>query len=675
MTGQGEWAAISVMARDKSQWATRKCADFAGRNSLLIRILLAAYVMLLACPIRYWSIENGPDRTWRFALNFAAANGYAPGRDYVYTTGPLAYLFFPQHNGANLQYALVFQSCLWLVLGAVIADVFLRSAFGIRNLALFTCFFSLAGSLFWFASFGPENLILAGALLLLIQFHLRGGWTRYGTALVFIGLLPLFKFSAALMGITALAGFWTERAIERRGTVARELPAALFIAALFIPVATAGGICLFLLPSKAAWSGLIRGSLEVMSGYTTAMSLAGPRLELVLAAEASAILIAALYLLTAESWAKARFYGLVLAGPYLFSLKHGFVRQDVHIVNFFCFIGLAMALMALTARLKGWSGRGMLVLLAFYALIWQETTFRIGPELAVTRSFGWDSVQMLAGLFPLNQLSKRLDSEIANFPEEERLDPELVTLIGNSPVASLSENFTNLAVAGLNISLYPTVQRFAAYTPYLDAWNASWIRDKGPRFLVFDGSAIDGRDSWTETPAMWLEIYRWYDTRKLGARNLLLERRATPRFDALETVAHARMALTGEVNLPQTSGQSSRPVFWSLKCGYSAVGSALKAVARTPGMGITVHERDGTTRTARVIPDLLVAPAMGNYLPTDLEEFAAVFQAEGEPGFSVDRIRLGGSGHVAYSNTCELTILRPVMMQPVLTPSQPYFKR
>lgn len=60
---------------------------------------------------------------------------------------------------------------------------------------------------------------------------------------------------------------------------------------------------------------------------------------------------------------------------------------------------------------------------------------------------------------------------------------------------------------------------------------------------MFDGKAIDERDAWAETPAMWLEIYRWYDTRFLGTRNLLLVRRAAPRFGALETIGKSKMGL------------------------------------------------------------------------------------------------------------------------------------
>jgi hypothetical protein len=113
------------------------------------RVLLYVYVLLIACPIRYWPVELGVDPTWRFALNYAAANGLTTGVDTVFTTGPLAYLMFPQDIGHNLIQGLLFQAGVWLVLAAIFADVFFRSRFPVRNLAPFgtwRCFRSFSDS-------------------------------------------------------------------------------------------------------------------------------------------------------------------------------------------------------------------------------------------------------------------------------------------------------------------------------------------------------------------------------------------------------------------------------------------------------------------------------------------------------------------------------------------------
>src|SRR5579863_9443239 len=107
----------------------------------LLRYLLFMYVVVVACPIRFWNLEPSVDNTWVYALNYAAAHGVT---GLIWSTGPLGYLMFPQDIGNNLSHALLFQSIAWLVLAIVFADLFFRSGYPLRNLAAFSAFFGLA---------------------------------------------------------------------------------------------------------------------------------------------------------------------------------------------------------------------------------------------------------------------------------------------------------------------------------------------------------------------------------------------------------------------------------------------------------------------------------------------------------------------------------------------------
>lgn len=623
---------------------------FLGSRSKLLRIALYLYVVLVACPIRYWPLGSTVDETWRFALNYAAAHGLAVGRDVIFPSGPLGYLVFPEHVGSNMEQGLLFQTGLWLSLAAILADVFFRAGFPLRNLALFSFCFALAAPLFWFNFLGAENLMLSGALILIVVFHLRGSFARYIAALVLVGLLPLFKLTAGMVGFTALTGFLVERAMLRRW---KALPEAALTAVVPAAVTIAG--CLCVMPSASSLLHYLRGSAELIGGYSAAMSYPGAHIELVSALEAAAVLVIMLWLQTVTSPRIARFQALLLAIPLFLSFKHGFVRQDNHIVNFFCFVALALALVSLTVSLHGKTAHRVVSLVILFFVIWQDNVGRFSVRSAVSESTGMEAVRMLWGALRFDRLKQRLDSEIAEFPEDLRIEPELVNMIGNAPVASLSTSFTNLAAARMRLALYPVVQRYAAFTPYLDELNAAWIRDKGPRFLVFDGSSIDDRDPWAETPAMWLEVYRWYETRLLGPRNLLLERRAGPRFTAFETIGRFRIVFPGELHLPV----SRDPVFWTMKCSHSTRGRLQALLFRIPRVNVTVHETGGVVRSARIIPEVLVSPVLGNYWPGKLSQFAAVFKPGFDQGYSVDQILFSDDGSASYSPSCEVEILRP----------------
>ncbi len=595
-----------------------------------LRLALFLFTLLLVCPIRFWPMGRDVDATWRFALNFAAAHGMVAGRDIVFTYGPLGYLLFPEHMGGNLAAGLAFQCALWLVLGAILFDLFFRVGLRVRNLALFVLCFVLAVPMFWFNSSGGENLLLAGAFLLIVVYQMRGSAWRYGAALVLVGVLPLFKLTASMVGFAALGGFAVARLLQQGK---KAFPLA--IATATVPVAVAVVLCLACLRSAHSFVLYLQGSGQLTSGFSAAMSASGSGWELGAAMVAAAIL--ALLLYWQRDPASARFYTLLLAIPLFVSFKHGFVRQDQHVINYFCFTALAASLLALGASLdrRKLPFVGLLGLVPL--MLWidgVQPVYLIAPAAEMA---GLGSAHMIANAIPVKDLRARLEAASAEYPEAQRLDPEIVARIGTSPVASLSIVYTNLAVAGLNLQLYPVFQRYAAFTPELDGRNATWVRDRGPRFLVFDGAAIDQRDAWAETPAMWLEVYRWYDTALLGRRHLLLERRSSPRFHELQHGEKQTLVLPGELNF--RAGAEAQ--FWSLACQPTLAGRLAQAVFRVPEVRMSIHRAGVPTRNVRVIPAVLSAPVPAA-LPVTLAEFAAVFGGKQLP--PADTLRFEGPG-------------------------------
>jgi hypothetical protein len=204
--------------------------------------------------------------------------------------------------------------------------------------------------------------------------------------------------------------------------------------------------------------------------------------------------------------------------------------------------------------------------------------------------------------------------------------------------------------------LYPVIRRYAAYTPYLDSLNAAWIREHGPEFLVFDGASIDDRDPWAETPAMWLEVYRWYDTRLLGSRNLLLQRRSQPRFKALQEFARLSMTFPGELRLPV----SDELAFWTMHCAYNIRGRLENMLLSGPMVFMSVTEQNGAARSKRVVPVMLTSPVPGKYLPGNRAEFADLFRQDAHPSYRVTRISFDTPERGTYHPSCDVRQFQPV---------------
>jgi hypothetical protein len=611
------------------------------------RLALYCYVVAAASPIRYWPLD-GKVATWVFALNYATAHGLKIGRDVLFTYGFLSYLTFPQAVGSNLGQGLISQTCLWFVLAWVMAGLFFRTNLPLRNLAAFSFFFALSTPLYWFDFGGVENLIL---VIILVEFHLyrlRGSRTHYLFALVAIGFIPLIKLSAGLIAAAGLVGFLADRVMRNGWKAKREIALALLI-----PAAITGALTMAALPQWQAMLLYLHSAIDLIGGYTTAMSLEGDFLVVAIAWVVLAVLVYLLWLQAKDNSGWARFSICIFAGPVLLSFKHGFVRQDVHVVNYFSFIALVIALISLKLPLERRRALPLGMSLLVFTVSWTLVSIN-SLGATVFMDFGPRDAKMAWNALRPEHLRRSLAPSAAAYRRKSVIELEIQTIVGAAPVAALSDNYSILGIGGWNLRFYPVIQMYAAYTPYLDGLNAAWIRDHGPRFLIFDGLAIDHRASWAATPATWLEVYRWYETRWLGSRNLLLQRQVTPRFTALDLIDRFTLSAPLSISLPA----SETPVFWTLRCGNSLIGEVRKLLFHVPESEMRIENEAGMVRRARVIPEMLGAPVMGTFLPANLTEFAAVFQAQGAIP-AVRKLAFGGPGIGDYASPCEGELMRP----------------
>ena len=618
--------------------------------------LLFLWTVLIACPIRYWPIDDSIDNTWVFAMNYAAAHGLAIGRDLIWTTGPIGYLAFPMDLGHNLKQALAFQCAVWVILIAIFLDLFFRARLPVRNLAYFSIFFSFSAPLYWFNFMGLENLLLAGVLILLVLARESGGRGRYVAALALTGVIPLIKLTGGMLAAGALFGFLADCALRnyKQGKSWPKEFTYQVALAIGIPLAAAAAGCWLFLPSLDAMIRYGKGSLEVVSGYSASMSVAGDPMEFAGVADVLIAIGAFLFVRNRSHRRTAWFLIALLAFPLLTSIKHGFVRQVTHVINFFGFAGLALALMALLLPLAGRrSIVAFLVLLNFAVLSLEYAFTKVGAGSALEEFAGVRGPRMALGALRLGHLQSVLEAS-TDYAPDARIEPQIRSIIGESSVASLSLVYSGSAVEGMNLQLYPVVQRYSAYTPYLDQLNADWIRSKGPRYLLFDGHTIDRRHPWAETPEMWLQIYRWYNTRLRGTRALLLERRSVPRFERLRSLGHSAM----NPSVPFTVPALQSPVFWRVSCAYSPIGTVEKLFLRVPEVTMRFDGPAGDTPTFRSLPDVLNGPVPGNSPAGDLAGLATLLDPTPFKPLPLT-VHFGGPGLSAYSSTCDLEYLTP----------------
>lgn len=635
-----------------------------GSANLILRFALFAYLTLVMCPLQYFAIvPEDIDNTWIFGLNYAAAHHMVVGRDFIWTSGPLAYLSSPMDIGSNLAQGLSFQLAVWLLVLVILWDVIFRPGPSLRNTVLLSIFLGLSANLYrvFPNPFGIADLLLVSALILLLRFKSQGGMVRYLTALLMLGIVPLIQIVGAMSVIGVIFGLVVYELVHpspgrwRRILLAVAVPSIIAATGLSLTLGSFETLALYL-----------KGSSEISNGYNWGMSLRGSPVEFIAAFESLVLLGIALAFLRAQNRILWHFLALVLPLPLLVNFKHAFVRHDSHIAYFFCFIAAALGLAVLVTSLQ--EKRTAVVFAAItimFTVIWQDNVARTGWPAALsptgTRTLPplWHTLRA--------DIRRKLDSELQKIPPDLKLEPAIRELIKNDRVAYLSDRYSAAWADHVNLALYPVIQRDQVYTPYLDQWNADWVREKGPRFLIYDPDADirvrnpfsdflkDIRHPWVESPAMWVEIYRWYNLRLIGTHNLLLERRSEPRFTHFASLGRRRIGFQDELRFPS----SPSPVFWTMRCPLTRAGQLEALILHVLPVTITVVEHGGKAFTLRAVPQVLEAPSMGTYLPTTSAEFAEVLKDGENPNFIIETLRLGGPGASAYSPSCEVELLHP----------------
>lgn len=576
-------------------------------------LLVSLYLLAAFMPVPYQSLRAGNDPSWDWAVNVLAGKQGGWGGNRLYSYGPLGYLLYPFELGNNLPEAVAFQAAAHALL-CLLVFLLLRDrppwASLLSGLGL------VAASTVW--GMEQELWLLSG---LLCHFALRRG-----------ALAPLAGASALLLFVKFGAGVAALGAcgllfllLVKRG--ARW--AALALAASVVASVGLGGA--LLLKSAAELPGWVRGSLELGSGYGSAMSQGGPAAHVVLALCILGVLALALPRVAP-----------VLLPLALLAFKHGFTRQDAHEAHFFG-LALAVAAVAVMAEPRRWPALLAVAGLAGAALHDAEWYDAQG---ALRRAAGFEAAWRIPALARLAEERKRL-ADTAGFAPD-LLPPRWRALIGDATVDVQPSELAMVPANQLHWQPSPTLQFFGAYTPWLDGLQAAHFGGpNAPQFLIWIEHHYDARNLFWETPRTALVLLSAYEVVAREEKMLLLRRRAQPapllRERALYT---ARAATSTEVEVP-----AQGLVLVRIRLASTA-GSALASIFyRILSIFLRVRYEDGSEGLQRLLPPLAGEGALLSPLPRDASELEALWA--GKPLPHVKAFHLSGAGLARYGPQLE----------------------
>ncbi|MDQ3014233.1 MAG: hypothetical protein M3X11_26440, partial [Acidobacteriota bacterium] len=443
--------------------------------------VLILYWLLLLFPQIAQGYGIGLDQSWIYALSYFPGSAFLFGRDVAFTFGPLGYLWSPAPIGAVFLKAALIKLAAYLLLAAIMF-VYWRETKNKWALVAFL-FFQILLQIFVFGEsntgFFDQHVIFQIGLL--AGLALKG--SRWGTvAMVLAALLAAISLyikasnGVAAGAILGLAG--VVLLISRREFWKTVLASWLvYVVAIVL-------LSLLLLGSLAHLLPWLKASYEMVRGYSSTMSLQGPRGNLVRALSAVAIYAGlGVWLIRRRSVAGGM--AIALGGTVFVFFKAGIVRQDGHELFLFLYLPMLMSILILLSESAKVTAICLVCAVAATVLglpsrqmHWNQfiAPYPVVKRLALLETT-WGNITVLSHLEDVRQQLAR-QSQI-NLLADQLPEGWLKEINRNAQTVDAVPWEINYCPANdLRWNPTPTLQLYTAYTAWLDNWDAEHFIDR-----------------------------------------------------------------------------------------------------------------------------------------------------------------------------------------------------
>ncbi len=597
-------------------------------------LLLLAW---LALPGDYIAMGRGLDVSWVYAINAAAGMGLRFGRDLIFTYGPLGWLAMPMAVDDNLAWALVFNLALHGLLVAVLAVHAAGGAW--ERLAMF------AGA--WLILLGaglPREYQWLLLTLILLGTALRAPRPAAALAAAAAILAAVFlhiKFSLGVAALATLGLFHLLNLGLRNPRAGRRL-----LEAVAILGAVGAGLAWLLFNNSGDYRQWLRGSLELAAGYSSAMSLPGPGMEVIFG-----VLVLALYAgLTVLAWTRDRasaLFPVLASGIFLAAFKHGFVRQDAHVVIFFTAASGIFAGWLLFARRGAFPAAAVALLVSLPLALAVGSRHGVMPGGVYYRLLsGQSAMEKVEYLRHRNEYERRFQAQFNAAREAAAVPAPALAEIraAGAGVDAVPWELTWIPGNRLRWRVQPLLQLYSAYTPWLDRFAAAhYTGADAPEYVLLHYGSLDGRYLAWDAPLAWQMLLRCYEWQAdLTAAGLTLVRRRPAPLPAPAAAGSAILTREEWLALPETNAL----LFAALDLPMNLPGRMLNACFRAPPLQMEVEYDEGQRYRFQLTPAVAGHGLQINFLPERYSQLAQFWQ--GAAWHRVRRIRLAGPGRNFY---------------------------
>ncbi|NND44545.1 MAG: hypothetical protein HKN58_04420, partial [Xanthomonadales bacterium] len=528
--------------------------------------------------------QSGLDPSWSLALENAFLKGLDFGEEIVFTFGPLGFAYANLYHPETL--------ILSLSLTAAIASawaIFLLSHDLRHGVPL------LAVILLFCAPLGREFIYLALPLMaLLLTLRRRPAAAAWIWAVA--GLAANIKFSFAIGGLflSLLADSWC--------VLRKKPPFAIAIFGLAV-----SGSFLWANGGLATFPDYLRHSLTISSGYSEALAIYGPPVEL-FAYVASALLVwlAIVASHRNQGTLEQAILALGAAGFLFLATKAGFVRHDAHSFIAWSAATAAAGLVWLHAAETHFRSGILLMAAALLmcGLAWGAKKIqldRVQPNrsaIALPATWMKDRVKAVVDVLTPGYTERMRDRREAR----EKSVTSAIRLTADRSYDVLPSELSGLILSDADYSPRPVPQSYAAMRPDLAELNRAHIHRRGPASLLVTARGIDNHWPTLDDGPVYGELIRHYDPVAATALGVEFRRRQTPRTLDRVLIAEKSASLGEWMDL--NPGTGADPAFATVTFETPLAGRLKTTLFKSALYFLEARLADGRTIRHRIAPSM-----------------------------------------------------------------------
>lgn len=502
------------------------------------------------------------DTSWAWMLGYSIQHHLQWGISIVFTYGPLGFLtnsyFYSDHMlwGLTATVRLV----AWFIFGLGFTSILHRLAPGERPFARTTLTVALAWAIgATFLHLSAQCAILG--VLLLVLAIVEENHTAAATELTLSGMLlafgALIKATALIVSLFALLAYpvlWWHAGRRRNAPHLALAPLLSFFICFCV---------LWLLASQslAHLPAYVRGTWEIVSGYTPAMSITGMRLQIISALLILSLFTGALVKLHVDRSNALVAQCLLLGGVAFWAWKEGFTLQDWgYFRHPMTFYGTALLIASAgTALVSTRDSRCLKACIYAAYLIALLFAIRGYPLQRLSYLRVAENYQQYFSL--ISSRSRRAAeqrSQIIAIQKQFGLSGEVLRAVGDRSVNVLPWSLVMAEGYGMRLVASPVIQAYSAYTPYLDQLNARQVwGDRSAEKVIYAHAVFDDRYPPFDEPATFRALLACYRAENSGSGYAVLNHIACARPQTTAAGKPKQADLGSWVAIPRDASYAS----------------------------------------------------------------------------------------------------------------------